>query len=163
MRMRNVRFLLMVIVMVAAALSACTSGNDRDGEQTPEEGPAAGPYEEDATVDEAVRLEPEATEPGGEVHIHFEDNRERGIGWALERDRDGEWSHEYTLVADSEEYAGDAPRWGPPGEVLIEDIAVGGPDPDRIRVPEGAEPGAWRVCHMDSPVYCAELTVASDP
>ncbi len=43
----------------------------------------------------------------------------------------------------------------------VEDVGVGGPGPDHVRLSDGLAPGAYRICTANAgDEFCAPLTIA---
>ena len=52
----------------------------------------------------------------------------------------------------------------PPGEdaLVVPDIGVGGPGPDRVPIPEVAQPGEYRICTGNAGVnFCTPIEIAA--
>ncbi|MBA3727954.1 MAG: hypothetical protein H0W94_01880 [Actinobacteria bacterium] len=82
---------------------------------------------------------------GGVVELTFPLETMRGVAFVLERHEDGTWQYLYDMVSDGNS---GAPQTVP---ALTEgfghdDVGVGGPGPDRVRIPEDAEAGRYRIC-----------------
>ena len=88
----------------------------------------------------------EIAAPGDVVELSFPDGMVRGIHFVLEEEVGPTWAYRYGLISSGE---GNAPGdWFVPGDedVAIPDIGVVGPGPDRLRIPETAAAGTWRIC-----------------
>jgi hypothetical protein len=71
----------------------------------------------------------------------------------------GEWTVEYFLGIGS----GEPGSWHrSDAEVEIPAMAITDRGPDRLRIPEEAEPGTYRLCTLDDPGLCVELEVISE-
>jgi hypothetical protein len=89
----------------------------------------------------------EVAAPGGIVELTYPDEMVRGILYVLEEEVGSTWAYRYGLISGGED-GGVSPEWFVPGDedVAIPDIGVVGPGPDRVRIPEVAAPGSWRIC-----------------
>lgn len=122
---------------------------------------ADGPLDETAEVrPDLVVAEPAQVEPGGLVELTFPEETERGTPWALEL-RDGDtWRANYLLSSDAN---GGEPSWvglEEPDRWAWDDIGVSGPGPDRVRVPDTAPPGSYRLCTANAlDNICADLEI----
>ena len=83
--------------------------------------------------------------PGDVVQLTFPDEMARGIHFVLEEETGLTWTYRYGLISSG---ADGAPGWFDPmdADTAVPDIGVVGPGPDRIIVPEEAQPGSWRIC-----------------
>lgn len=94
-----------------------------------------------------IVADPAAISPGGVVGLTFPEESNRGVLFVLERRVGDSWAHRYDLLSDGPG-AGWQRSWHPVGAepIVVEDIGVGGPGPDRVPIPETAEPGDYRIC-----------------
>lgn len=150
---RHIASLLVVAVTgVALVVSACTD----DGDKIPIE---AGPSDPDAVIDERlIRAQPHIAAPGDDVDLLFPTEVNRGIGFTLERRTVGDWTHQWSLTSD----AGPPEPMVHPGTEDVDWDAVGidGPGPDRVRIPDDAEPGSYRICTAISQEnICASIEI----
>jgi hypothetical protein len=106
-----------------------------------------GPADPDAEFrPDLIVAEPTSIGPGGLVSLTFPMETVRGIVFVLE-ERVGEvWAHRFNLTSD-----GPGPGWTAEwfpldADIGFPDIGVMGPGPDRVPIPESAEPGEWRIC-----------------
>jgi hypothetical protein len=108
-------------------------------------GPVA-PYDATAVFRPASMVaDRETAAPGDVVELTFPDEMGRGILYVLEQEVGGVWAYRYGLIATGE--GGLPSEWFVAGDdVAVEDIGVVGPGPDRVRIPETASPGSWRLC-----------------
>jgi len=94
-----------------------------------------------------IVAEPVQVRPGDVLSLTFPAETTRGVYFVLESQAAGAWVHMFDLTSD-----GPGPgwqrRWMPAGAegFAVEDIGVGGPGPDRVVIPDVAEPGTWRIC-----------------
>ena len=95
----------------------------------------------------AMVVDRETAAPGDVVGLLFPDAMTRGVWFVLEQEVGESWTYRYDLTSDGPG-AGWPIDWHVAGEegVAVEDIGVGGPGPDRVVIPEVAEPGTWRIC-----------------
>ncbi len=110
--------------------------------------------------DDLLTVTPAAPTPGSVVEVTFAEDTMRGIAWSLDqRDGDG-WTTRFWLVSDAnggepEAVPAGTEGWGVP------DVGVGGTGPDRVLIPEAAEPGSWRLCTANrGEEICASLEIA---
>ncbi len=129
------RILLLLLVVVIA--SGCS-----------EAGSIAGPADPEAQLQpELMVADPAVTSPGGVVALTFPEETTRGVLFILEQRVGNSWAHRFDLLSDGPG-AGWKRSWHPVGAepIAVEDIGVGGPGPDRVPIPEVAEPGDYRIC-----------------
>lgn len=127
--------LLVLVPAIAGCQAALPSG-------------AGGPADPSAEMQpELIVVDEPRVSPGDVLAITFPAETSRGIHFVLERDVGGGWIHEFDLVSDSPG-PGWQRGWSRAGDegFAIPDIGVGGPGPDRVPIPEAAEPGRWRIC-----------------
>ena len=95
--------------------------------------------------------------PGDAVTIEWSADTVRGVAYRLGRvAEDGEWTAEYFLGIGSEEPG----SWHrSDDEVEIPAMALTDRGPDRLRIPEEAEPGSYRLCTLDDPGMCVAIEV----
>ena len=138
--------------LAVAAAFACTADDDPAAEAPP---PERG----------EIVVEPEAAAPGEEVLLRFPTEMERGVPFYLSRWNEDSWEEpSFLLISDGggaydcvvcPTYFELGQDWG------WEDIAIQGPGPDRIVVPDTAVPGTYRACTANTgdQMYCAQFTV----
>jgi hypothetical protein len=87
----------------------------------------------------------EMAAPGEVVELRFPDQMVRGIMFVLEQEVGSTWVYRYLLLSDAN---GGVPQWfgADREDVAVEDVGMGGPGPDRVVIPDVAEPGSWRLC-----------------
>jgi hypothetical protein len=107
-----------------------------------------------------MRVQPSDARPRDEVELHFPEETERGVAHVLEERVGDGWQLRYYLTSATEDHS-DSIRWAPVGEDYSWiDLPVGGPGPDRIVIPDTAEPGEYRVCTGNAGTnFCAEIVV----
>ncbi len=107
--------------------------------------------------DDVMTIEPKVVRPGDALNVSWPAEDDRGVAYRMGRQAEsGEWYVEYIL------YIGDgAPgTWQPAArEAEIPAMAIGGPGPDRLRTPDTAEPGIYRICTWDDPGTCATVEI----
>lgn len=110
--------------------------------------------------DDLLAVTPDAPTPGSVVEVTFTEDTMRGIAWNLDqRDGDG-WTTRFWLVSDGNGGEPDAVPAGTEG-YGVPDVGVGGTGPDRVLIPEAAEPGSWRLCTANrGEDICASLEIA---
>jgi hypothetical protein len=108
--------------------------------------------------DDMMVAEPAAAHPGADVAITWPGGGARAIAYRMGRlAADGSWRAEYVLFTGSQPAPG---SW----ELISEEIeipamAAVGPGPDRLMIPEPADPGDYRICTWDEPASCVEVEV----
>lgn len=111
-----------------------------------------------------IVADPKVVEPGEVVGLTFPQETTRGVHFVLERQAGaGTWAYRYDLLSDGPG-AGWERRWFPAGAegFAVEDIGVGGPGPDRVVIPETAEPGTWRICTGNAGEnFCAPIEIVA--
>jgi hypothetical protein len=117
----------------------------------------------------SMTVDPAIAEPGSVLTLGFPSNRQRGLGYGLEAVGANGWTIEYYLVAicKGDEEPGRR-SWiraggGNGGSGFgWPDVSMGGPGGERIRVPDVATPGVYRLCTANAAQQsCALLTVIS--
>jgi hypothetical protein len=108
--------------------------------------------------DDLLAVEPAAARPGDEVAITWPGSEPRAIAYRMGRmAADGVWRAEYVLFTGSQAAPG---TW----ELISEEIeipamAMVGPGPDRLVMPDPAVPGDYRICTWDEPASCVAVEV----
>lgn len=166
--MRGRRFVMCLTGLVTAwiaglALAAC--GDDPEAARQAQEDIAAESGNREQTIEQnlVVSVAPRDVKPGAVAELRFADEVNRGVGYWLERRQDHGWERRYHAVAAPHEGGAgpDSPSTAPAGDPLdVPDLVVADRGPDRLVVPDTAEPGRWRVCHQGSPLFCGEFTVS---
>jgi hypothetical protein len=107
--------------------------------------PGGTPHDATAVFRPAAMVaDRETAAPGDIVEISFPDAMTRGILYVLESHAGSSWTYRYALVSDA---SGGEPSWHHADEdVAVEDIGIGGIGPDRVVIPEPADPGEYRIC-----------------
>lgn len=107
-----------------------------------------------------VQPESDAVTAGSTVAVWFPEETTRGVPWSLERGTGDDWTILFLMTSGS---AGDADHWTPADDLegfAWPDIALMGPGPDYVPIPDAAEPGEYRLCTINSaPNLCTEITV----
>ena len=109
----------------------------------------AGPRDPDAVLrPDEMQVDREVLEPGDTVGLEFPQGRVRGLMFALEQEVDGGWEYRYALISTGLD--GKA-TWHSPDAVPAFDrsfeMFAGS---ERVRIPEEAVPGSWRICTADA-------------
>ncbi|HEY8170673.1 MAG TPA: hypothetical protein VIH24_06195 [Candidatus Limnocylindria bacterium] len=110
--------------------------------------PANLPADPDAEMrPDLIVVDPVGAAPGEVVALTFPQETTRGILFVLEREVGDGWQLQYYLTSDGPG-AGWERTWQAAGAdgMAVEDIGVGGPGPDRVLIPDVAEPGSYRIC-----------------
>jgi hypothetical protein len=129
-----------LVGMAVLPLAACLSGGP---------GTAPGdPADPNAQMrPDLIVAEPKRVAAGAVLELTFPEETVRGVLFVLESQARGTWFHQFNLVSD-----GPGPDWrldwSPAGdeEFAVPAIGVAGPGPDRVPIPDVAEPGTWRIC-----------------
>lgn len=111
-----------------------------------------------------ITISPAEARPGERLSLTFEDESQRGVGFVMARQVDGEWREEYLLIADATDPRTDA-RWSALDEpgLFIPALGTSGPGPDEVIVPDVAAAGDYRICEEDEDrPLCGFVTVAED-
>lgn len=129
-------------------LAACSSG---------------GPYDANAEIRPGeMGVDREVLEPGDTVGLVFPEGRSRGLMFALEQQVGATWEHRYSLISTG--LSGEA-TWHSADEepVFDQDVHMFAGS-ERVRIPEDATPGTWRICTTDSREnVCAQLEIEDEP
>lgn len=93
--------------------------------------------------------------------MHFPQETMRGVAFQLDRRTEAGWETVYWLTSDGG--AGGRPvsiRVGAEGNWGWPDVGIRGPGPDRVLIPDGIEPGSYRICTANAgDEFCAPLNV----
>ena len=94
-----------------------------------------------------IVAEPARVAPGDVLSLTFPEETMRGVHFVLESQARGTWFHVFDLVAVGEGML-EPESWSVAGSDGhgVPDIGIVGPGPDRVRIPDVAEPGTWRIC-----------------
>lgn len=149
-------------VAVLVALWACEGGDAAVSDDPPPEGASqvSGQIVVEANEGDA--------RPGGMLSLRFPQGAERGVAFTLEGWSGDAWTPLYELSAvpgGAAEGTRARPAWAPIGEGLpVSGIGVTGEGPDRVPVPEVADPGWYRVCSsaIDDGACTAPVEIVSD-
>lgn len=109
-----------------------------------QQGVPAGPADPAAEMRPELFVAPQQAAPGERIGLGFPEHTTRGVHFVLEREDGDTWQYLYDLVS-GPDGGGSWFRAGTPG-FEVPDIGVAGPGPDRVAIPEVAEPGAYRIC-----------------
>ncbi len=135
---------LSLVAALIASLLAPGCGVSSPGSPVPSvpEGPADPSSE---MRPELMVADPTRPSNGEVVELTFPRETMRGIAFVLERQENGVWQYLYDMVSDAN---GGAPHTVPALSQGFgyDDVGVGGPGPDRVRIPEDAEAGRYRIC-----------------
>jgi hypothetical protein len=130
------RFVPLPLIVLAACTTALAPS------------PPGGPHDPGARMrPDLIVAEPQKVAPGDVLALAFPAETTRGIHFVLERQSGDTWAHAFDLVSDGP--GPDWPRdWSVAGseDFFIPDIGVGGSGPDRVLIPDIAQPGTWRIC-----------------
>lgn len=104
--------------------------------------------------------EPSTAAAGSVITLRFPTEFLRGVGFQLESRQASGWQLEYYLVSGY----GRRPWWHADDPNTQgagwPDIAIGGPGGEKLRVPDDAEPGVYRLCTANAkPTACTLLTI----
>jgi hypothetical protein len=124
----------------------------------------AGPADPNADFrPDLIVADPTRVAPGGLVSLTFPDETVRGILFVLEQRVGETWVHRFNLSSDGPG-PGWTAQWFPidAEDIGFPDIGVMGPGPDRVPVPEIAEPGEWRICTGNAgDEFCAPIEIVA--
>lgn len=104
-------------------------------------------------------LDPSTAEPGQLLAMHFPEETSRGIAFQLDRRESGNWLPVAWMTSDG--------NGGEPATVSVttedygvDDVGVGGPGPDHVRLPDDVAPGDYRICTANAgEEFCAPLEI----
>ena len=127
----------------------------------------ATPYDADAQMrPDLMVAAPNPAAPGGTVELTYPEQSPRGLAFVFERQMpDGSWNHVYFLVASPADRPDIRPEWFTAEQGAgWDDLGVGGTGPDRVVLPETAEPGPYRVCTANAgDEFCTPLRIEGEP
>ena len=124
------------------------------------------PYDADAQMrPDLMVASPDPAAPGEKVELTFPEQSLRGLGFVLERQLpDGSWDHVYTLTSSPADSQREPAWWPANNRQGWELLGVGGPGPDRVVIPETAEPGQYRICTANAgDEFCTPLRIEGEP
>jgi hypothetical protein len=123
---------------------------------------AAPPPESDPPL---IVVTPDVARPGQVIELRYPTKILRGVPFVLSRWDDGQWSEPQFLLLSHRAWWANGPAWSARGSERWSwrDLGVGGPGPDRLKVPEIAEPGSYRICTANTgeKSYCVQLTISA--
>jgi len=111
-----------------------------------------------------IVVTPDVTRPGQVVELGYPDELLRGIAFFMRRWEDDRWSEPQFLLISDAAWWTDGSSWHPRASKWAwRTLGVGGPGPDRVRVPDIAEPGSYRICTAGTgdKSRCVQLTVSA--
>lgn len=128
---------------------------------------SAGRGEPETDVPPSVVAEPGAPTPGQTVELLFPTDMTRDVAWHMKGFdlRSERWSEPLYLLISDRSDAPAAPTWLPPeAEWIWDSVAVTGPGPDTIVIPDTAEAGLYAICPTDGVDFtnCAAVTVQAE-
>lgn len=158
-----------VIALAVGLLSACgaTSTAPAESSTTPGGSPApsVGPYDPDAQMrPELMQVKPSPAVAGQPIEVRFPEETERGVGWVLEEQGNNSWHAGWSLTAASGSYDSEyVPNWYPADDEAAfawDALAIAGPGPDTLLIPDDAQPGIYRLCTANKiDNICVELAI----
>jgi hypothetical protein len=121
-----------------------------------------GPPPETSPV--ALVVSPDVVWAGEEADLWFPTQEIRGVAFVLHRWDGAAWSE--PLFSLHSDWGGgrSTPYWEPGGSPAARRIAIGGLGPDRVVIPDVADPGVYRLCVagvVDE--VCGQLTITGAP
>lgn len=157
---------VLLVFPLLMALSGCGSSDvvtaAGSGAETATQLPEADPFDGAATNrPELLVISPGMAEPGDQVELSFPQGTSRGVAFTLEEAARGGWAWTHVLTSGVDGYSDGKPSWVARGTPYgWEDIGVNGSGPDLILLPEGIDPGAYRICTANAGTnLCGEITV----
>jgi PAS domain-containing protein len=127
---------------------------DRTHEDPPEPEPQLRP--------DLLVLDPATATPGELVAMRFPESSMRGVAFQLDRRTADGWAPVAWMTSDGN---GGVPITVPPSTegYAVEDVGIGGPGPDHVRLPDELPAGDYRVCTANAGSdFCAPLEVVVD-
>lgn len=111
------------------------------------------------SADVLMEVSPQVAEAGSLVQLYFPAETTRGIAFYLDERVGDAWQREFTLLAG---IGVGGPTWAPLGEeVSVDDVGIGGPGPDEVKLPPDLSPGSYRICTANAVnEFCAPFDVA---
>jgi hypothetical protein len=126
------------------------------------------------TVPPALRVIRRVSPPNGRLVIGVPEDSVRSVVWLLDRlEADGSWTQTYAINTNPEGAPQTVYRLAEE-PIAVPDVAIRGPGPDSLAIPDDIAPGAWRACPAGLELGCvrfdvsaggtgAELVVPADP
>ena len=137
---------------LAGATDCSWGAADRTHADPPEPAPSMRP--------DLLVLDPTTAVADQVVAMRFPEETSRGIAFQLDRQVGDGWETVAWMTSDTN---GGDPVTVPAGSdgYGVEDVGVGGPGPDHVRLPVDVAPGAHRICTANAgDEFCAPLTIA---
>jgi len=112
---------------------------------------------------ELLVIDPTTAAPGEVVALTFPEETTRGVLFGLEVQDGDAWRPVAYLTSDGPGAGWERAWWPVDAEgMAVPDIGVAGPGPDRVVIPEVAEPGAYRICTGNAGAdFCAPIEIAA--
>jgi hypothetical protein len=149
--------------VLLALLAATTVLTGCGGATSPEA--RSGPHDEAAELrHELLVAERAVTSPGSRIQLFFPEETDRGLGFVLEEEVDDGWALRYFLTSAPTDQGPSGPSWvvADDAEPGWDALAISGPGPDHIEVPDTAADGTYRLCTATAPEnYCTQIDVTS--
>jgi hypothetical protein len=111
-----------------------------------------------------IVVTPNVARPGQVVELRYPNGLPRGLALFMSRWESDRWSEPQFLLFSDAAWWTDGPSWHPRGSNWSwRNLGVGGPGPDRIKVPEVAGSGVYRICTAGTgdTSHCVQLTVSA--
>jgi hypothetical protein len=104
--------------------------------------------------------------PGQVIELRYPKGLPRGAPFFMSRWENDQWSEpQFLLISDQGHMSGIGPVWfrRPSNRRGWRTIGISGHGPDRLKVPDVAEPGLYRICtaNTGNRSYCVQLTVSA--
>lgn len=155
-------------LLLALALSACSTGTDDDRPEVKADSSASAgrstlPPSLQTSVSGRMELEQRTYRPGEEFKVRWPKKTLRGVAYSMDQWTGGDWQPAFYVSATTPEAPPSfGPRWWPvDGSGAWHDIGLGGTGPEVAVVPDLAESGTYRLCTANAPrLSCALLEVA---
>ena len=149
--------------VVATACSLLPGGGGPGGGAAAgDPGVAPAPADPDAEMrPDLLVIDSARAAPGDVVALTFPEETTRGILFVLDQRVDDTWVTRFFLTSDGPGQGWQREWWPVHAEgMAVPDIGVGGPGPDRVLIPEPAEPGAYRICTGNAGAdFCVPIEV----
>jgi hypothetical protein len=110
-----------------------------------------------------IAIDPVTVASGDVVGLAFPEETSRGVLFVLDQRVDDAWVSRFYLTSDGPGQGWQRQWWPVNAEgMAVPDIGVAGPGPDRVLIPDVAEPGDYRICTGNAGAdICAPIEIVA--
>jgi len=155
-----------MILLLATGCGLLPGGNGAAGGAADPGGglPAGEPANPAAEMrPDLIVIDPTTAPSGAVVGLAFPEETSRGVLFVLDQRIDDRWVSRFYLTSDGPGQGWQRDWWPVDAEgMAVPDIGVGGPGPDRVLIPNVAEPGDYRICTGNAGAdFCAPIEIVA--